>query len=71
MESRSYIRGHLLILLHHFLILSVDVEHLANTLGGSLSLGRAGEGMVVGGDIGHDGTLIWLGSCMNVCCVSK
>ena len=63
----TYVVGHLLILLHHALILLVHVEDLANTLGGLLSLSRAGEGVVVGGDIGHDGTLIRLGSGGDVC----
>jgi len=63
----TYICSHLLILLHHALVLLVHVEDLANTLGGLLSLSRAREGVVVGGDIGHDGTLIWLRGGMYVC----
>ena len=54
------------ILFHHPLVLLVDVEHFANTLGSLLRLGRAGEGMVVGGDIGHDSTLVWLGGGVDV-----
>ena len=55
------------ILFHHSLILLVDIKHFANTLGSLLSLGRAGESMVVGGDVGHDGTLIRLRGGMDVC----
>ena len=55
------------ILFHHPLVLLVDVEHFANTLGSLLCLGGAGESMVVGGDIGHDSTLVWLGGGVDVC----
>ena len=55
------------ILFHHPLVLLVDVEHFANTFGGLLGLGGAREGMVVGGNVGHDGTLVWLGGGVDVC----
>ena len=57
----------MLVFFHHLLILLVDVKYLSNTLGGLLSLGRAGESMIIGGDIGHDGSLIRLRGGRDVC----
>jgi phospholipase C len=56
----------LLVLLHQCLVLLVEVENLSNTLGSQLGLLGAGEGVVVAGHIGHDGTLIGLDGAVDV-----
>lgn len=66
-SATTHVAGHELVLLHEGLVLTVEVKHLANTLGSHLSLLGAGEGMVVAGHIGHDGALIGLDGGMDVC----
>ena len=62
----AHLAGHLLVLLHQCLVLLVEVENLSNTLGSQLGLLGAGEGVVVAGHIGHDGTLIGLDGAVDV-----
>lgn len=62
----AYIAGHGLVFLHHPLVLLVDIQDLPYPLGGLFGQGRGGEGMVVRGDIGHDGSLVRLGGIMDV-----
>lgn len=62
----THITGEAFVLLHQSLVLLVDLQHLADAVGGSLGLLSTGEGMVVGRHVGHHGALIRLGGVHHI-----
>lgn len=67
-NPRKELCAHELVLLHHALVLAVCFKDSGDLLRCKLSLVGLCEHLVVGGDIGHDRSLVGLDAVDHVCC---